>query len=61
MTTRPPSPMMRAWAVMAYGENPILAKLPVPAVKGADILIRMHGAEVGDWDELVRKGVVKVG
>lgn len=56
MTIPPPAPMMRAWAIMAYGEEPILRKLPVPALEGADILIRMHGAEVGDWDELVRKG-----
>jgi NADPH:quinone reductase-like Zn-dependent oxidoreductase len=56
MTIPPPTPMMRAWAITAYGEDPILGKLPVPALEGADILIRMHGAEVGDWDELVRTG-----
>ncbi|MGZ5598658.1 MAG: NADP-dependent oxidoreductase [Usitatibacter sp.] len=56
MTIPPPAPMMRAWAITAYGENPLLRKLPVPALEGADILIRMHGAEVGDWDELVRNG-----
>jgi NADPH:quinone reductase-like Zn-dependent oxidoreductase len=56
MTISPPAPMMRAWAITAYGEDPLLRKLPVPAPEGADILIRMHGAEVGDWDELVRKG-----
>jgi len=56
MTIQPPAPMMRAWTVMAYGEKPVLRKLPVPAPKGADILIRMHGAEVGDWDDLVRNG-----
>lgn len=56
MTIPPPAPMMRAWAITAYGEDPVLRKLPVPALEGADILIRMHGAEVGDWDELVRKG-----
>jgi NADPH:quinone reductase-like Zn-dependent oxidoreductase len=29
----------------------------VPALGPSDVLIRMHGAEVGDWDELVRMGV----
>lgn len=56
MTIPPRTPMMRAWVIAAYGENPVLRKVPVPACKGAEILIRMHGAEVGDWDELVRKG-----
>ena len=35
MTIPPPAPMMRAWTVMAYGEEPVLRKLPVPAVKVA--------------------------
>lgn len=56
MTSPSPAKIMRAWSVMAYGEEPVLRKLPVPAPKGAEILIRMHGAEVGDWDELVRNG-----
>jgi NADPH:quinone reductase-like Zn-dependent oxidoreductase len=28
----------------------------VPRIGPRDILIRIHGAEVGDWDELVRRG-----
>jgi NADPH:quinone reductase-like Zn-dependent oxidoreductase len=47
---------MRGWAIAHYGDTPRLAKLPVPALGPGDVLIRMHGAEVGDWDELVRTG-----
>jgi NADPH:quinone reductase-like Zn-dependent oxidoreductase len=48
--------MMRGWAIAAYGDNPALVRLPAPALGPRDILIRMHGAEVGDWDDMVRRG-----
>jgi NADPH:quinone reductase-like Zn-dependent oxidoreductase len=56
MTKNPPATVMRAWTIAHYADAPALSRLPVPAAKGAEILIRMHGAEVGDWDELVRNG-----
>ena len=56
MSIPPPVPLMRAWVIGKYGDTPVMAKIPVPALKGSEILIRMHGAEVGDWDDLVRRG-----
>jgi NADPH2:quinone reductase len=49
---------MRAWAIPAYGgpERMQLMELPVPRVGAGDVLIRVCGAEVGDWDALVREG-----
>ena len=49
---------MCAWAINAYGgpEQMRLMDLPVPEPGPRDVLIRMHGAEVGDWDILVREG-----
>jgi NADPH:quinone reductase-like Zn-dependent oxidoreductase len=47
---------MRAWAISRYGDEPALSELPVPRIGPREILIRMHGAEVGDWDDLVRRG-----
>jgi NADPH:quinone reductase-like Zn-dependent oxidoreductase len=47
---------MRAWAIGAYGEAPRIIELPLPRPGPGDVLIRMHGAEVGEWDERVRKG-----
>jgi NADPH:quinone reductase-like Zn-dependent oxidoreductase len=47
---------MRAWGIDAYGEPMRMMELPRPRPGPGDVLIRMHGAEVGDWDELVRKG-----
>jgi NADPH:quinone reductase len=49
---------MRAWAIDAYGgpERMRLMELPVPEPGPRDVLIRMVGAEVGDWDILVREG-----
>jgi NADPH:quinone reductase-like Zn-dependent oxidoreductase len=44
------------WAIDAYGDEPTLHTLPVPSPRDGDILIAMRGAEVGDWDELVRTG-----
>jgi NADPH2:quinone reductase len=51
-------PVMRAWAIDAYGgpERMRLMELPVPEPQPRDVLIQMHGAEVGDWDILVREG-----
>jgi NADPH:quinone reductase-like Zn-dependent oxidoreductase len=48
---------MRGWAIRAYGEQMVLMDdLPVPIPGPHDILMQMHSAEVGDWDELVRTG-----
>ncbi len=47
---------MRAWAISAYGEPLELREMPLPRPGPDDVLMRMHGAEVGDWDELVRTG-----
>ncbi|MGZ3318140.1 MAG: hypothetical protein ACXU95_12655, partial [Isosphaeraceae bacterium] len=49
---------MRAWAIDGYGgpERMRLRTLPVPGPGPRDVLIRMSGAEVGDWDILVREG-----
>jgi len=49
---------MRAWAINAFGgpEQMLLAELPVPSPKAHDVLMRVHGAEIGDWDALVREG-----
>jgi NADPH2:quinone reductase len=49
---------MRAWAINAYGgpKQMRLAELPVPEPGPRDVLIRMQGAEIGDWDVLVREG-----
>jgi len=50
--------LMRAWAIDGYGgpERMTLRKLPVPEPGPRDVLVRMSGAEVGDWDLLVREG-----
>ena len=44
------NPTMRAWAIDAYGSpnRMQLMELPVPEPKSGDVLIYMHGAEVGD-------------
>jgi NADPH:quinone reductase-like Zn-dependent oxidoreductase len=47
---------MRAWAIDAYGSMERIAELPVPEPGPHDVLIRMFGAEVGDWDILVLEG-----
>jgi NADPH:quinone reductase-like Zn-dependent oxidoreductase len=48
---------MRGWAIRAYGEKMVLMDdLPVPKPGPHDILMKMLGAEVGDWDDLVRTG-----
>jgi NADPH:quinone reductase-like Zn-dependent oxidoreductase len=54
---------MRAWAIHAYGgpEQMRLVQLPVPQPGPRDVLIRMLGAEVGDWDILVREGGWEMG
>jgi NADPH:quinone reductase-like Zn-dependent oxidoreductase len=57
------SAMMRAWAIEAYGgpEQLRLMELPVPEPEAQEVLIRMVGAEVGDWDVLVREGAWPMG
>jgi NADPH:quinone reductase-like Zn-dependent oxidoreductase len=49
---------MRAGAIDGYGgpERLRLTNLPVPTPGPGDVLMRMRGAEVGDWDILVREG-----
>ncbi len=47
---------MRAWAIGAYGEPVRLINLPVPKPGPHDVLIRIHSAELGPWDERIRKG-----
>jgi NADPH:quinone reductase len=49
---------MRAWAINAYGSpgRMQLLELPMPEPGPDDVLIRMAGAEVGDWDIMVREG-----
>jgi NADPH:quinone reductase-like Zn-dependent oxidoreductase len=54
--TAPSTNTMRAWAIDRYGEPMALRELPIPQPGPRDILMRMSGAEVGDWDELVRTG-----
>src|SRR4051812_19744239 len=46
---------MRAWAIDAYGgpDEMRMRELPIPQRGPRDVLIRMHGAEVGVWDDLV--------
>jgi NADPH:quinone reductase-like Zn-dependent oxidoreductase len=56
INTTPSRTTMRAWAIDGYGEPMQLKDVPVPEPGPRDILIEMRGAEVGDWDELVRKG-----
>lgn len=55
--------LMDAWAIHRFADfkrdNALLSheKLPLPPkVEPHDVLIRMHGAEVGDWDALVANG-----
>jgi NADPH:quinone reductase-like Zn-dependent oxidoreductase len=48
---------MRGWAIRGYGDEMVwMDGLPIPKPGPHDILIKMRGAEVGDWDELVRTG-----
>lgn len=53
-----PMKTMRAWAIDGYGgpERMEFRELPVPTPAARDVLIRMHGAEVGDWDAIVCDG-----
>ncbi|MDB5770324.1 MAG: NADP-dependent oxidoreductase [Burkholderia sp.] len=57
-TSNPPTPKatMRAWGINGYGQPMELMDLPIPTPGPSDVLIAMQGAEVGDWDELVRLG-----
>jgi NADPH:quinone reductase-like Zn-dependent oxidoreductase len=55
--TGPSTDTMRGWAIRGYGDEMVLMDdLPIPKPGPHDILIKMRGAEVGDWDELVRTG-----
>ncbi|WP_165235431.1 NADP-dependent oxidoreductase [Aquisphaera insulae] len=49
---------MKAWAIDAYGgpDRMQIRRLPVPEPGPGDVLIKMAGAEVGDWDIMVREG-----
>jgi NADPH2:quinone reductase len=53
---------MAGWAIERFGDLRrdrallSLEKLPVPKVEKHDVLIRMYGAEIGDWDALVASG-----
>jgi NADPH:quinone reductase-like Zn-dependent oxidoreductase len=49
---------MHAWAIDAYGgpERMRFVELPVPTPDAREVLIRMQGAEVGDWDIMVLAG-----
>jgi NADPH:quinone reductase-like Zn-dependent oxidoreductase len=50
------SKTMHAWAIHAYDKPLQFVELPIPEPGPNDLLIRMHGSEVGDWDEAVRRG-----
>jgi NADPH:quinone reductase-like Zn-dependent oxidoreductase len=54
--TKPSNATMRAWAINAFGEPMRLMELPIPTPGPSDVLIAMQAAEVGDWDDLVRRG-----
>lgn len=58
MITKTEAGTMRAWAINEHGgpDKLQLMNLPMPMVDHRDVLIRMHAAEVGDWDALVREG-----
>jgi len=53
---------MAGWAIERFGDpqrNPallVLETLRMPKVGRRDVLIRMYGAEIGDWDALVASG-----
>jgi NADPH:quinone reductase-like Zn-dependent oxidoreductase len=53
---------MRGWAVERFGDPSrddsliSLEELPMPECDRHDVLIRMHGAEIGDWDAIVARG-----
>lgn len=48
---------MHGWAINAYGGPMRLMELRMPTLKPDSVLIQMHSAEVGDWDEHIRTGV----
>jgi NADPH2:quinone reductase len=61
-TATPQKKSMKGWAIERFGDVTgkgsllTLEGLPVPKVERRDVLIRMHGAEIGDWDALVASG-----
>ncbi len=54
--------LMGAWAIDRF-DDPTnepsllsLERLPVPKVEPRDVLVQMHGAEVGNWDAILARG-----
>jgi NADPH:quinone reductase-like Zn-dependent oxidoreductase len=48
---------MKAWAIGRYGAHqPDAMRIPAPQLGPQDVLIRMQGAEIGDWDAVVMSG-----
>ena len=49
---------MLGWAIEEFGgpDKMRIAQLPIPQPGPGDVLIRMRGAEVGNWDALIREG-----
>ena len=64
--TPTPQKLMGTWAIERFGEPRrdrsllMFEELPVPKVGPRDVLIRMYGAEIGDWDALVAMGAWSV-
>ena len=54
---------MRAVRIHEFGgiDELKLDTVPVPSPSGTQVLVRVHGAGVGPWDALVRKGKSKLG
>jgi NADPH:quinone reductase len=54
---------MNAWAIEQFGLPAQMQpeKLEVPKVSARDVLIRMRGAEIGDWDAAAISGDCDVG
>jgi NADPH2:quinone reductase len=53
---------LRGWGIQRFGDPQrdhaliTLETLPLPKVEPEDVVIRMYGAEIGDWDALVASG-----
>jgi len=54
--TRASKITMPAWAISKYGGPKRMMNLPIPLIGPEDVLIRIHGAEVGNWDQVIRTG-----
>ncbi|MFN8657156.1 MAG: NADP-dependent oxidoreductase [Candidatus Obscuribacterales bacterium] len=50
--------VMLGWAIEEFGgpEKMRITQLPMPQPGPGDVLIRMRGAEIGNWDALIREG-----